>query len=590
MDKNQSLSLKYWGKITLFALIYFGCAQLGFLIPFAGGQIATLIWPATAVALAILLLYNINLWPGVTLGAILVAVSNHHSLPLLLGIVVTHTAEILGSAWLIRRAVIHFDHTLKRLSDVRTFVLIGAVLGPAIGATLGVISFAISPEGANKSLLNLWWQWWAGHAMSTLIITPAFLTWFAYDPIRRDKRQFVDVIAVYGAFILVAFLVFFRLPFSTNTLPLGHVVFPFLLWLAFRFTPREVAGASLIVTIMAMIGTVHGTGPFSRPNMATNLVLLLTFVVSVMLTTLILSSIMTERRRAQRLLQEKNNMLELRVAERTADLSQANLLLQQENEERKQIEKELAQARDQAMEALRLKTQILANVSHDARTPLNIIILYTEILQTGKHGELSAKQVQILETVLVSARELLHFINNLLDEAQLQTQKAAAKLVNLDIQQWLAERAKVLIPLADQKGLQLNLEVDTNMPAIVTADPEGLIQVFNNLVDNAIKFTSAGTVAVKIFKMNEENWAIGVTDTGPGIPKEAYDTVFEAFWQVDGSSTREVNRGVGLGLSIVKQRLSLLGGSIDLYSEPGQGSTFTAVIPFTREKTLIPSG
>jgi signal transduction histidine kinase len=264
--------------------------------------------------------------------------------------------------------------------------------------------------------------------------------------------------------------------------------------------------------------------------------------------------------------------------------------LQQENEERKQIEKELAQARDQAMEALRLKTQILANVSHDARTPLNIIILYTEILQTGKHGELSAKQVQILETVLVSARELLHFINNLLDEAQLQTQKAAAKLVNLDIQQWLAERAKVLIPLADQKGLQLNLEVDTNMPAIVTADPEGLIQVFNNLVDNAIKFTSAGTVAVKIFKMNEENWAIGVTDTGPGIPKEAYDTVFEAFWQVDGSSTREVNRGVGLGLSIVKQRLSLLGGSIDLYSEPGQGSTFTAVIPFTREKTLIPSG
>ena len=544
--QTMLLNPKYWGKVILFGLLYFVVARLGFLIPFDQGEIATLIWPAPAMALAVLLLYDITLWPGLTLGAILVAVSNNHSLPLIITIVITHTLEDMSSAWLIRKRYASFDHTLERLQDVRIFILFGVILGPAIGATLGTLSFAISPEGANKDLLNLWWQWWAGHAMSNLIITPAILTWAAHVPSHRNRRQYLEMLIVYAALIVVGLLVFIRLPFSARNLPLGHVVFPFLLWLALRFSPREVAGASLMVSVIAMIGTIHGTGPFSRPIMSTNLLLLLTFVIAVMLTTLIISSIMTERRQAQQELQEKHDMLEMRVLERTTDLSTINEQLHQEIEERKQIEFELAQARDQALTALQLKSQILANVSHDARTPLNVIMLYTQMLQKGIPGNLSTKQESMLETILVSSRELLHFINNLLDEAHLQTQSGSPKTAKIDLREWLLERGEVLQPLAQRKGIELRTEWDENMPPVIETDPEGLKQIFNNLVDNAIKFTSEGMVIARILKFDEAHWAMQIEDTGLGIPPEAQETIFEAFWQVDGSTTREVNRGVGL--------------------------------------------
>ena len=580
-NSRQSIhfSPPYWGKIILFGLVYFGLAQLGFLLPFSQGEIATLAWPATAVSLAALLLFGFDLWPGLTIGAILVAISNSHSLPLLLSIVITHTIETISSVWLIRKYYPNFDRTLERLQDIRIFILMGALLAPALGATLGVLSFAISPEGIGKNLINLWWQWWAGHAMSNLIITPAILTWAIPATKNRLGTQSIELILVYAALLLTGFLVFIRLPSSTSNLPLGHVVFPFLLWLALRFSPREVAGASLMVSIIAIIGTVHGTGPFSRPLMATNLLLLLTFVVAVMLTSLIISSIMTERRKAQHQLQQRHDQLETRVAERTADLSITNQQLHQEIEERNQIEAELAQARDQAVEALQLKSQILANVSHDARTPLNVIMLYTQILQKAKAGPLTEKQAAMLDTILLSSHDLLHFINNLLDEAHLQTNKTIIQTADIHLQQWLNERKQVLQPLAQHKGIELKIELDDNMPSVIQADPEGIKQIFNNLVDNAIKFTNKGTVIAKISKFDEQHWAMHIEDTGCGIPQEAQGAIFDAFWQVDGSNTREVNRGIGLGLSIVKQRINLLGGSIHLHSKLAEGSVFTAVFP-----------
>jgi signal transduction histidine kinase len=313
--------------------------------------------------------------------------------------------------------------------------------------------------------------------------------------------------------------------------------------------------------------------------MATSLLLLLSFVIAVMLTTLIISSIMTEREQSQRELQERHDWLEMRVVERTADLSFLNTQLHQEINERKIIESELAQARDQALEALRLKSQILANVSHDARTPLSVITLYTQILQKGNSGPLTEKQSSMLETILNAARELLHFIENLLDEAQLQSHDSSPKVTEIDLRSWFAERIHVLQPIARRKGLALNIEIAADMPPSVGTDPEGLKQIFTNLVDNAIKFTTDGMILIKIFKSSEQNWAIQVEDSGCGIPLAAQESIFEAFWQVDGSSTRMVNRGVGLGLSIVKQRLALLGGSISLKSEPNEGSVFTAVLP-----------
>ncbi len=285
---------------------------------------------------------------------------------------------------------------------------------------------------------------------------------------------------------------------------------------------------------------------------------------------------------SQTTLQQAHDDLEKRVEQRTIELSQANSLLREEVAERKQAQEKLSQARDQALEALRFRTQVLANVSHDARTPLSTIMLRTELLQLQRYGTITDGQHKILELILLNARQLLNFVNNLLTEAQLSSDKIQAVYTEFSPAALLEEVSGSMIPLAEKKGLVLKTEISADMPEVINSDSHRIQQILANLLDNAIKFTTQGTITVSIYQKNKTHWALEVADTGIGIPTGVQQHIFEAFWQVDGSVTREANRGVGLGLSIVKQLTSLLEGELSLKSEPGQGSTFTVVLPFSR--------
>ena len=132
--------------------------------------------------------------------------------------------------------------------------------------------------------------------------------------------------------------------------------------------------------------------------------------------------------------------------------------------------------------------------------------------------------------------------------------------------------------LAESKGLKLITTIDDNMPATLVGDANRLYQVLNNLVGNAIKFTEQGQVEVRFFRSGDTHWAIQVSDTGPGIPAEAQQFIFDAFRQVDSSTTRKYG-GSGLGLSIIKQLVTLMDGEVTVESEIGQGSTFTIMLP-----------
>ncbi len=239
----------------------------------------------------------------------------------------------------------------------------------------------------------------------------------------------------------------------------------------------------------------------------------------------------------------------------------------------------LEQARDQALDALRLKAQILANVSHDARTPLNVITLRVEMLQRGLYGPIPDQQSELLDTILVSARQLLFFINNLLDQAQLEAGKVILDRVEFAPSDLLTDVKIAMLPLAIRKELKLETEMNDNLPPSLRGDPQRLNQIVSNLVVNAIKFTEQGMVKVRLCRPDHSHWAIEVSDTGPGIPQEAQERIFEAFWQVDGSTTRKVSRGVGLGLSIVQQLTALMEGQVSVRSELGLGSTFIVTLP-----------
>jgi signal transduction histidine kinase len=244
-----------------------------------------------------------------------------------------------------------------------------------------------------------------------------------------------------------------------------------------------------------------------------------------------------------------------------------------------QAQEKIKQARDNALEAARLKAEILANVSHDARTPLAVIMLRTEMLLRGVYGTLTPKQQETLSTMNMHAQQLLYFVNNLLEGAQLETGRLQIKVGETDPAKLLETMRTTLSPLAGLKNVRLEVELDEEMPAVVYADPRRLEQILSNLVGNAIKFTDTGSVTTRMYRVDDEHWALEVKDTGKGIAPEHQAHIFDAFWQVDGSTTRAASSGVGLGLMIVKQLTELMGGTISITSTVGVGSTFTVILP-----------
>ncbi len=226
----------------------------------------------------------------------------------------------------------------------------------------------------------------------------------------------------------------------------------------------------------------------------------------------------------------------------------------------------------------RMKSAIVSMVSHDLRTPLNVILGYAEMLQEAVYGQLSEKQFGTMERIVANAKRLLGLVNDLLDQAQMEAGRLKLTLKSFTPAELLDGIQSVMGVLAQTKGLELGGEIASDMPSTLQGDPQRLHQVVVNLVNNALKFTEQGGVQVRIYRVDMAHWAIQVSDTGSGIPPDKLDRVFERFYQVDDLTTRK-HQGVGLGLAIVKQLIDLMGGQIGVKSELGKGSTFTVTLP-----------
>ena len=266
-------------------------------------------------------------------------------------------------------------------------------------------------------------------------------------------------------------------------------------------------------------------------------------------------------------LYQRNEKTEQMVLSRTAELAAE-----------KERSDSLAQRAEQANHA---KSEFLANMSHEIRTPMNSIIGFADLLA---EETLQGEQLEFVNTIRDSGRMLLSLINDILDFSKIEAGRLDVEDVDCDVKELLGRTEVLLKASAEKKGLKFGIFYSDHLPKYFKTDPIRIKQCIVNLVNNAIKFTETGHVYVNVSTEQDQarSWIrFDIEDTGIGIPKDRQEAIFEAFTQADGTTTRRFG-GTGLGLTITRKLIELLGGKLSLHSEVGRGTVFTLRIPAHR--------
>jgi signal transduction histidine kinase/CheY-like chemotaxis protein len=555
-------------QVVLMAVIYFGLAK-GSLFFAAVNGYATPIWPAAGIALAAVLLLGYHLWPGVFLGGCMAHFIGEQltGTAILSGLCIG-TGNAVGTvlaAYLIKRSVGNHQ-PLNRVRDVFSFVFLAALLSPIADANIGVTALGLFGEAPWSAYGVVWWTWWISEVVGILVFTPMVLAWS--QGVKKSGQRFKQRFAE-GAILIFLTVAITRITFGGGY-PVVYMLIPLLVWAAFRFRQPASTLLVVIISVISIVGTVQGFGPFVRTSQNESLLLLQSFLGVIALTTLILSAVIAENEQANTRLKIANaelkeafDTLEQKVAERTA---------------------QLALAKEKAEVANEAKSTFLANMSHELRSPLNAILGFAQVMTRSK--TLTPEHLENISIISRSGEHLLTLINQVLDLSKIEAGRTTLNENNFDLYRLLDDLEDIFQLKADDKGLQLICDRPwrcasrnraPEVPRYIRTDEVKLRQVLINLLNNAIKFTQEGGVSIRVGIGNQEGSSntqlfFEVEDTGAGIAPEELDSIFEAFVQT--KTGKGAQEGTGLGLSITRQFVQLMGGEITVSSQVDKGTTF----------------
>lgn len=500
-----------------------------------------LVWPASGIALAGLVLGGVGLWPAILLGSVVHNLLSGSAVPILIGLSVADTLQAVAGALLLKR--FGFTNSFSRVPHTIAFILV-AIFVTLIVPSLGLLAMLIGDVPVSRSALGTFIPWWIAQILSVLIVTPLLVRWLPHFTFKRTRNELIEAWLSIAAIVAVAVLLYWTPYREVADVPLVYLILVPLLWIALRIGPRFMTLALFLNAVLALGGTAYLTQESgSLATLGQALLQTEIFVIMISFIFLLLVTVAEERKDTANDLRENVKRLEDAV--------------------------ERIRREDEA------KSRFIATLAHELRNPLAPLMSSLEIMKLSppdgaQTRELAGGMTEHLNT-------MRHLLDDLLDISRISREKLSLQKEQVDLNAVIHRSVRTVEQLVQER--EHTVEVNLPDTAIMfEADPVRLEQVFVNLLNNAAKYTEPGGTITVAATVVRDAVIVSVKDTGIGMDENLLEHVFEAFFQIEQPG--KLHAGLGIGLSLTKNLVEMHGGSIEAKSAGlGKGSEFLVHLP-----------
>jgi signal transduction histidine kinase len=523
----------YLPRLLLVGLAYWVAARLSLNLALVHGQV-TPIWPPTGIALVAILVFGRGVWPAILLAALAVNLPLGPSPSGAAVIAAGNTIAPLVSAGLLAR--VGFQRELDRMRDAVAIIVLGALVGMTISATVGSSVLTLSGAVPAGNFVATWAVWWTGDAMGVLLVAPFLLNLLSRSRQRplgwRGRAELTILLAVVGVVTYVLFQNVFRVE---------YLVLPLIMVAAWRFRLRGAAPAALIASVVAIWAAVNGNGPFASETLLQKMVTLQAFNVSVSLASFVFASFVDAREQKE----------------------------------------EMTRLYESASLAITAKTDAIDVAAHELSAPLAILTSYLALLSDGKLGPAPDKWTSVLNVMADKAWQVNRIVTDLLDAARIEAKAIAPSRTSLDLREVVLKAVEKARPRAELSGGEIVAILDRE-PVQVEADARQVGRILDNLINNALTY-GVRQPRLKISVVTDADRAVvQVIDNGVGMSKTERIRVFQPF-QRSNDPVFDSVPGSGLGLFVSRQLAEANKGVLTLErSEPGLGTCFELSLPVAK--------